>query len=183
MPVGQVFEAVETAQLTTVYWIALGVGLGLLVLSVLLGDVFDFIDFDIGGTDLAVMPILFTAAAAFGAGGLIGIEAFGLGRGGSIFAGLGTGVAAGALAGALFALLRRQEATDGFTMSQLIGERGRCSLTIGPGKVGKVSVTYGGMTRTFSASSADEIATGEEVVVSDVIGSQLTVAKPATGQG
>lgn len=169
---------IEQSSLELIYWITLGVGLGMLALSVLIGDVFDFLDFDIGGTDLAVAPMFFTAAAAFGAGGLIGTEAFGFGQGGSILTGLGTGAAAGGLTGLLFAALRRQEATDTFELNQLIGQRGRCSLAVGPGRVGKVSVSHAGMTRTFSASSDEEIASGEEVVVRDVIGSQLTVARP-----
>jgi membrane-bound ClpP family serine protease len=164
-----------------VYWLALGIGLGLLVLSIVLGDVFDFLDFidiDIGGGDLSITPVLFTAVAAFGAGGLIGIEAFGLGQGGSIVMGLGAGIGAGGLAGLLFAALHRQEAKDPFELSKLVGGRGRCSLAVGPGRIGRVSVTHEGMTRVYSASSVEDIAVGEEVVVQDVVGSQLTVARP-----
>lgn len=170
--------------LEAVYWLALGIGLGLLVLSLVLGDVLDFLDFldlDIGGSELSVVPIFFTALGAFGAGGLIGLEGFGFGQGGSILTGLGTGVAGGAVAGALFAILKRTEAKEGFELSKLVGERGRCSLTVGPGRVGKVTVTYAGMTRAFSATSSDEIAAGDTVVVTDVVGSQLSVARAETG--
>jgi hypothetical protein len=169
--------------LETVYWLALGIGLGLLVLSVVVGDLFDFfdtLDFEIAGTELSVVPIFFTFMAAFGAGGLIGIQAFGFGQGGSVVSGLVTGVAGGGLAALLFAALRRQEQKDGFELSQLVGERGRCTLACGPGKVGKVTVTYAGMSRSFGASAADDIAMGEEIVVADVIGSQLRVARPST---
>ena len=171
---------IEQSSLELIYWITLGVGLGLLLLSVLVGGVFDFLDVDIGGTDLAIAPMFFTAVSAFGAGGLIGTEAFGLGQGGSIFVGIGTGLAGGAVTGLLFVVLRRQEAEDAFQLSALIGERGRCSLAIAPGRVGRVSVSHAGMTRTLSASSAQEIASGEEIVVKDVIGSQLSVARPTT---
>jgi membrane-bound ClpP family serine protease len=169
---------IEQSSLELIYWVTLGVGLGLLILSVVLGDVFDFLDVDIGGTDLAVVPMLFTAVSAFGAGGLIGTEAFGLGQGGSIITGVGTGLAGGALTGLLFAALRRQESEGAFQVTALVGERGRCMLAIGPTQVGRVSVTHAGMTRTFSASSSEKIASGEEVVVKDVIGSQLFVARP-----
>lgn len=176
------FQLFETATLETIYWLALGIGLGLLVLSLVLGDVFDFLDafdVDFGGTDLAIFPIFSAFVAAFGAGGLIGIDAFGFGQGGSIVTGLGTGAAGGALTALLFTALKRQEATDGFELSQLVGQRGRCSLALGPGRVGKVTITHAGMTRAFTASAEEEIATGEPVVVQDVIGSQLTVAKPS----
>lgn len=115
---------IEQSSLELIYWITLGVGLGLLILSVVLGDVFD-IDIDIGGTDLAIVPMLFTAISAFGAGGLIGTEAFGLGQGGSIITGIGMGVVGGALTGLLFAALRRQESEGAFQLTALIGERGR----------------------------------------------------------
>lgn len=173
---------IEQSSLELIYWIALGVGLGLLLVSVVFGDVFDFLDVDIGGTDLAIMPMFFTAVSAFGAGGLIGTEAFGLGQGGSIVAGIGTGLAGGGLTGLLFAVLRRQESEGAFELSALVGARGRCSLAIGPGRVGRVSVTHAGMTRTFGASSTDEIASGDEVVVKDVIGSQLVVARPQAAE-
>jgi len=169
---------IEQSSLELIYWVTLGVGLGLLILSVVLGDVFDFLDIDIGGTDLAIVPMLFTAISAFGAGGLIGTEAFGLGQGGSIIAGISTGIAVGALTGLLFAALRRQESEGAFQITELVGERGLCTLAIGPGRVGRASVTHAGMTRTFSASSDEEIASGEEIVVKDVIGSQLSVARP-----
>lgn len=169
---------IEQSSLELIYWITLGVGLGLLVLSVVVGDVFDFLDLEIGGADLAIAPMFFTAVSAFGAGGLIGTEAFGLGQGGSIFVGIGTGLCGGALTGLLFAALRRQEAEGAFELTALIGERGRCSLAVGPGRVGRVAVAHAGMTRTYGATSSEEIASGEEIVVTDVIGSQLAVARP-----
>lgn len=173
---------VEQSSLELIYWIALGAGLGLLLLSVVLGDVFDFLNVDIGGTDLAIAPMFFTAVSAFGAGGLIGTQALGLGQGGSIAVGVGTGLAGGGLTGLLFVVLRRQESEGTFQLDELIGSRGRCTLGLGPGRVGRVSIAHAGMTRTFSASSDEEITAGEEVVVKDVIGSQLVLARPQTAQ-
>lgn len=161
------------------YWLALGIGLGLLVLALLLGDVFDFINFldvDIGG-DFAAAPIFFTATAAFGAGGLLGINAFGLSSGMSVLVGLAFSVVLGGLSGLLFAALGRQEAEEGYSTDKLLGSRGRCTLAVGPGKQGRVAVQHSGMTRSHSATSDQAIATGEEVVVVDVIGSTLRVAR------
>ena len=164
--------------LELVYWLALGAGLVLLAVSVVLGDIFDFFDIDIGDAGLPLVPVFAAAVAAFGGGGLIGTEAFGLGRAGSIVTGLATGAAAGLGTGALFVLLRRQEAGEGFEVSKLVGERGRCTLALGPGRVGRVSIRYAGMTRSFSAMSREEIAAGEEIVVRDVIGSTIEVERP-----
>ncbi|HEX9713906.1 MAG TPA: NfeD family protein [Actinomycetota bacterium] len=163
--------------LEAAYWIALGAGLGFLVLALLLGDVFDLFDIELGGSDLAAGPIFFATVAAFGAGGLLGIKAFEFGTGGSIYVGLGTGLSMGALTGLLFSALRRQEAGDGFELAKLIGARGRCSVAIHPGQVGRVIVPYGGMSRSLSARSSDEIAVGDEVVVKDVVGNTITVSR------
>jgi membrane protein implicated in regulation of membrane protease activity len=169
-------EAVVT--LEAAYWLALAVGLGLLVLSLLLGDLFDFLDFlafDFLGGDFSAAPVFFTATGAFGAGGLLGLNAFGLGTGGSVLAGLGCAVVLGGLAALLFAALRRQESREGFNISQLVGARGRCTLAIEPGRTGRVSIHHAGMTRSLSATSDTSVASGEEIVVVDAIGSTLSV--------
>ena len=163
--------------LELVYWLALGIGLIVLAVSVLLGDIFDFFDIDIGDSGLPIVPVFFAAMATFGAGGLIGIQAFGFGRAGSIGLGIGTGLGGAGLAGLLFFVLRRQEASEGFEMSQLVGERGLCTLAVGPGKVGRVSVSFGGLTRSFSASSTEDIPAGEEIVVRDVVGHTIKVSR------
>lgn len=165
--------------LELVYWITLGLGLGLLVLSLLLGDVFDFLNLDLAGGDFAATPVFLAAVSAFGAGGLIGLKAFGLATGGSIVTGLGTGVAMGGLTALLFLALRRQESVEPFELSQLVGARGRCTVAITPGRRGRVSVHHAGMTRSFAATSSEAIAEGEEVVVRDVLGTVLTVSKSA----
>ena len=165
--------------LEAAYWIALGVGATFLFLSIVLGDIFDFLDFlDFDfGDGFSVTPVFFTAVAAFGGCGLLGLEAFELSRGGSVFAGLGGGVVFGALAAGLFALLHRQEAGEGFTKSRLIGARGRCVLAIQAGRDGRVAVQHEGMTRTLSATSDEAIVVGQEVMVVDVVGDSLKVSK------
>jgi membrane protein implicated in regulation of membrane protease activity len=164
--------------LEAAYWLALAVGLGLLVLSLVLGDLFDFLDFlafDFLGGDFSAAPVFFTATGAFGAGGLLGLNAFGLGTGGSILTGLGCAIVLGGLAALLFAALHRQESREGFNIAQLVGARGRCTLAIEPGKTGRVSIHHAGMTRSLSATSNAPVATGEEIVVVDAIGSTLSV--------
>lgn len=161
------------------YWAALGGGLGLLLLALLLGDVFNFLDFEIGGSDFAGAPVFFAAVAAFGAGGLIGLKAFEFGTGGSIYLGLGTGLGMGGLTALLFAVLRGQEAGEGFDLAQLVGERGRCTVAVGPGVVGRVAVPFAGMTRSLVATGDGEVRVGEEVVVRAVVGKTVVVARPS----
>lgn len=169
--------------LEAVYWLALGLGLGLLVLALVVGDIFDFLDFDLAGADVSAAPVFFSATSAFGAGGLLGIKAFGVGAAASVFLGLGTGAGMGMLTALLFLVLRRQESTEGFELSQLVGQRGRCTVPVGPGRKGRVSVRHAGMTRALTATSNEEIAAGEEVVVRDVVGNVLTVARAAGAPG
>lgn len=164
------------------YWIALGVGVGFLVLSLVFGDVFDFLDFldfDIGDS-IALTPVLFTAVAAFGAGGLLGLGAFSASSGVSALIGLASAVVFGGLAAAFFAALRRQEAPQAFATSQLVDARGTCTLSILPGKSGRVSVHHEGMTRSFTATSTEEIKSGEEVVVVGAVGNSLQVSRLMT---
>ena len=164
--------------LELVYWLALGIGLLVLAVSLVLGDIYDFFDIDIGDSGLPVVPVFFAALAAFGAGGLLGTLGFGLGRAGSIFSGIATGIGGGLGAGLLFFVLRRQESTEGFDMSKLVGERGRCTLAIGPNRTGRVAVSYRGMTRSLTAISDEEIAAGEQIVVTDVVGHTIEVRRP-----
>jgi membrane protein implicated in regulation of membrane protease activity len=158
------------------YWVALGVGVGFLLLSLVFGDLFDFVDIDLGD-GFAATPVFFTIVAAFGGGGLLAIEAFDASAGMSAVAGLATGVGAGGLAAAFFKVLGRQESREGFSISQLVGERGRCTLAIRPGKEGRVAIQSRGMTRTITATSDTEVAVGDEVVVLDAIGNSIKVAR------
>lgn len=158
------------------YWVALGAGVAFLLLSLVFGDLFDFIDFDLGD-GFAATPVFFTVLAAFGGGGLLAIKAFDASAGMSVFAGLGTSVVAGGLATAFFKLLGKQEAGEGFSISELVGARGRCTLAIHPGKEGRVAVQARGMTRNITAVSDGDVAVGDEVVVVDALGSSLKVTR------
>ena len=168
--------------LEATYWILLGAGLGLLVLAMLLGDAVDFLSFmdvDFGG-DFGLAPVFYAATSAFGGGGLLALNAFETSAGASVLVGLGTGIVIGGITAFLFAALAHQEGKETFTTSELIGLKGRCSLAIGPGKVGRITVSHGGMTRTMSATSAENISSGEDVVVIDAIGGSLKVARANT---
>lgn len=164
------------------YWIALGLGVGFLLLSLVLGDALDFLDFldfDIGN-GFAATPVLFTAIAGFGGGGLLALDAFGTSAGVSVLAGLGSSVVLGGLAALLFIALAKQESKETFTTAQLVGARGTCTLAITPGKIGRISVHHAGMTRSYGARSTEPIPVGEDVVVLEVAGDSLKVGPVAT---
>ena len=158
------------------YWVALGVGAGFLVASILLGDVLDIFDFDFGD-GVAATPILFTTLAGFGAGGLLAIKAADIDDGPSIIVGLVSAFALGGLAMLFFKALGRQESEGAFSASQLVGAEGRCIVAITPGNTGRVLVPHQGMTRSFTATSDEDIASGSEIVVSGAIGNSLKVTR------
>ena len=162
--------------LELVYWIALGVGAGFLVLSILLGDVLDIFDFDLGD-GISATPVLFTTIAGFGGGGLLALNASDLDPGMSVIAGLAAALLLGGLAMLFFRMLGRQESEGAFSAAQLVGAQGRCTLAIARGKAGRVAVQHQGMTRTFNAMSDEEIGSGEEIVVTDALGNSLKVTR------
>ena len=147
-----------------------------MVLSILLGDVFDFIDFDFGD-GVAATPVLFTAIAGFGGGGLLALKATELEAGPSVAVGVVSAMALGGLALFFFRMLGRQESESAFSASEMVGSEGRCIVAIKPGKSGRVLVHHKGMTRSFTATSDEEIASGDEIVVRGAIGNSLKVAR------
>lgn len=163
--------------LEAAYWVALGVGVAFLLLSILLGDLFDFLDFlDFGlGDGFAATPVFFTAIAAFGGGGLLALNIGGVSAGLSIIVGLGTAVALGGAAAAFFRILGKQEAGEGFSIGQLVGARGMCTVAIPPGSTGRISIHHQGMTRAIAATSSEQIRAGDEVEVVDVVGNTVKV--------
>lgn len=162
--------------LEAAYWIALGVGAGFLVLSILLGDVLDVFDLDIGD-GVSATPILFTAIAAFGGGGLLALETSDISQGRSILVGLASALVFAGLAFFFFKALAGQEAEGAFSADQLVGLQGHCTVAIPRGKSGRVSVRHQGMTRSFTATSEEEIVSGAEIVVREALGNSLKVAR------
>ncbi len=146
------------------------------MLSIILGDVLDVFDFDLGD-GVSATPVLFTAIAAFGGGGLLALKAGEMDPGESIVVGVISAFVLGGLAFVFFKVLGRQEAEGAFSASQLVGAEGRCIVPIRPGNTGRVLVHYQGMTRSFTATSEQEITSGDEIVVREAIGNSLKVAR------
>ena len=151
----------------------------LLLLTVLvddiLGGLLDFLHlgFDIGGVTL--MPLLLGFVSMFGVGGLFGTQLFRLEAGPASLVGLAFGAIGSGVVYLVFGALRRAEAPTAFSLGDLVGQRGRVSVSIAAGRSGSVLLSYGGATHDVSATSDRDIPAGSVVQVTDVAGSTLVV--------
>ena len=155
------------------------VGGVLLLVSVVLGDLFDGVlgifdfDVDIGGA--SVMPVALGFIAMFGVGGLVGTQTFNLSAGPASIVGVITGALGAAAVTVMFGFLRRAEAPESFGLSDLVGVVGRVSVNIRANSTGAVTLSHAGSTHTFSATAAQELLHGSVVKVVGVAGSALIV--------
>jgi membrane protein implicated in regulation of membrane protease activity len=155
----------------------------LLLITILLDDLVGglldslHIGFDIGGVTL--VPLLLGFVSMFGVGGLFGTQVFGLSAGMASLLGIVFGLVGAGIVYGMFGLLRRAEAPPQFSLRELVGQRGRVSVTIPAGRAGSVLLSYGGSTHDVTATSDVEIPAGTVVMVTDVAGSTLVVEKAA----
>jgi membrane protein implicated in regulation of membrane protease activity len=163
----------------TVFVVCLAVGGILLLVTVLLDDILGglldwmHVDFDLGGVSL--MPLLLAFVAMFGVGGLIGTEALGLGTGPASLVGAVSGVIGAAIVFTLFSILRRAEAPQAFSLTDLVGRHGRVTVGIPAGRNGSVLLSYGGASHALTATADVDIPAGSMVTVADAVGGTLIV--------
>jgi membrane protein implicated in regulation of membrane protease activity len=163
----------------TIFILCVAVGGILLLLTVLLDDilggVLDFLhlDFDLGGVTL--MPLLLGFVSMFGVGGLFGTELFDLEAGPASLVGIAFGIVGAGLVSLVFSYLRRAEAPPAFSLAELVGQRGRVSVSIPAGRSGSVLLSYAGGTNNLSATADVDIASGAIVTVTDIAGTTLVV--------
>jgi len=171
----------------TIFVICLAVGGILLLLTVLLDDILggllDFlhIDFDLGGVTL--MPLLLAFVAMFGVGGLIGTEALGLAAGPASLIGALSGLGGAGLVYVIFSFLRRAEAPQAFSLSDMVGRHGRVTVGIPAGRNGSVILSYGGASHELTATADAEIPAGSTVTITDVVGGTLIVRRAGADEG
>ena len=163
-----------------IFVVCVAVGGILLLITVLLDDilggVLDFLhlDFDLGGVTL--MPLLLGFVSMFGVGGLFGTRLFNLEAGPASLVGLAFGLVGAGLVYVIFGFLRRAEAPSAFSLDEVVGYRGRVSVSIRAGHNGSVLLSYGGSTHDLTATADTDIPAGSMVVVREVTGSTLVVA-------
>lgn len=159
------------------------IGFIFLLLSLVLGDIFDSLGFDTGvegagdGHGFLDSRVISVFVTAFGGFGAIGIQ-MGLGIVASSIMGLAGGVVLGGLVSLFARFLHNQQSTSSVGTSQMVGRTAQVIVSISPGGVGQVSCRVGEERIEKLARSKDnsEIKAGAVVRVDEVAGDSLIVS-------
>jgi len=157
-------------------------GFVFLLISLVVGDLFDSFGFDTGFDvgevhgllDSRVISVFVTAFGGFGA---IGVQ-MGLSIIASSFLGLAGGVVLGGLVSLFARFLYKQQSSSSVTTTQLVGRTAQVIVSIAPGSLGQVSCRIGEERVEKLARARDnaEIKAGVTVRVEEVAGDSLIVS-------
>jgi len=159
------------------------IGFVFLLLSLVVGDLFDSFGVDSaldGGADghgLLDSRVISVFVAAFGGFGAIGIQ-MGLGIVPSSLLGLTGGVVFGGLISLFGRFLYKQQSSSTVSMAQMVGRTAQVIVSITPGSVGQVSCRVGEERIERLARSKDnqEIKAGSMVRVDEIAGDSVIVS-------
>lgn len=157
-----------------------GVGVALVLLALVIGDVLDaLLNLDVLGGDLFSFSSLAAFVGAFGFGG-----ALGLAIAGSTLIAVITGLVVGGLAAwgaiALTRTLKSGENAASFRSETMIGHSGRVITAIPADGYGEIRLSVGGHVRKLSARSAHPVDAGQEVWVSSILSPTAVEVTPTT---
>ena len=160
-----------------------GLGFVFLLISLVVGDVFEAVGFDLnGGIDAGVdfglldSRVIAVFITAFGGFGVIGAQ-MGFGAVGSSLIGLLGGVVFAAVVSAFGRFLVAQQASSTVTDNDLIGRTAQVTVAIRSGAIGQITAKIGDerVERIARAKDGAEISTGSIVKVESVIGDSVIV--------
>lgn len=159
------------------------IGFVFLLISLVVGDIFDSFGFDTGldgvadGHAVLDSRVISVFVTAFGGSGAIGIQA-GLGIVGASLLGLAGGVLMGGLVSVFARLLYKQQSSSSVTTAQLVGRTAQVTVSIATGSLGQVSCRVGEERVEKLARSMDgtEIKAGAMVLVERIAGDSLIVS-------
>ena len=153
----------------TLFLIIGAVGLTLVVVALLIGDVLDgALHLDVLDSDLFSISSLAAFVGAFGFGGALGLAvidhvAF------AVVVGLVVGALAAWLAIKLTRVLKADDSAVSFRSDSMIGHAGRVITAIPADGYGEITLSVAGHVRKFSAKSALPVEAGTEVWVSGIL--------------
>lgn len=159
------------------------IGFIFLLVSLILGDIFDSfgIDADLdGGADghgLLDSRVISVFVTSFGGFGAIGIQ-MGLGIAVSSLLGLAGGVVLGGLVSLFARFLYKQQSSSSVGTAQMVGRTAQVIVSIAPGSLGQISCRVGEERVEKLARSKDnqEIKVGAMVRIDEVAGDSVIVS-------
>ena len=159
------------------------IGFVFLLVSLVVGDIFDSFGFDTGldgvsdGHALLDSRVISVFVTAFGGFGAIGIQS-GFSMVTSSLMGLAGGLVLGGLVSLFGRFLYKQQSTSSVNTAQLVGRTAQVVVSIGPGSLGQVSCRVGEERVEKLARARDnrEIKAGATVRVDEVAGDSLIVS-------
>jgi membrane protein implicated in regulation of membrane protease activity len=175
-------EFIANLNLLVLFAIFGGVGFLFLLVSLVVGDVFDAVGLDLDsgghGTDFGLLDsrVIAVFLTAFGGFGVIAVQN-GFGAVGSSIAGLIGGVIFAAVVSVFGRFLIGQQASSSVTDEDLIGRTAQVTVAIKPGTVGQITAKIGDerVERIARAKDGSELAVGTIVKVDAVIGDSIIV--------
>jgi membrane protein implicated in regulation of membrane protease activity len=170
--------------LLTIFLIIGGIGFAFLLVSLVVGDVFEMFggtpdigvdsNVDFGFLDSRVLAVLITAFGGFGA---IGVQ-MGFGAFVSSLIGLLGGVVFAVIVSLFGRFLVGQQASSTVTDDSLLGRSAQVTVTIKPGTVGQITCRVGDerVERVARAKDGMEIPAGALVRVDSIVGDSVIVS-------
>lgn len=180
-------EFISNLNLLVLFAIIGGVGFLFLLISLVVGDVFEAVGFDLdggaNGTDFGLLDsrVIAVFLTAFGGFGVIAVQN-GLGAVGASIAGFLGGVVFAAVVSVFGRFLIGQQASSSVTDEHMIGRTAQVTVTIKPGSVGQITAKIGDerVERIARAKDGIEISSGSIVKVDSVIGDAVIVVPEET---
>jgi hypothetical protein len=176
-------DFISNLNLLTLFAVIGGVGFVFLLISLVVGDVFEAVGFDLnasgdanldfGFLDSRVLAVFITA---FGGFGVIGAQA-GFGPLASSFAGLLGGVIFGGVVSAFGRFIVGQQASSSVSDSDLIGRTAQVTVAIKAGVVGQITAVIGDerVEKVARSKDGEEITAGTLVKVAAIAGDSVIV--------
>jgi hypothetical protein len=157
------------------------VGLAIVVLSLLLGDildgVFDAFDIDFGGGVLSA-PVLGSFLASFGFGAALIMFSTGAGATVGALGGLGSGLVVGGIAFLMMRALVDMPTDETMNSSDLVGATAIVVTRIPEDGFGEVTVRHSGQLHKLNARAASALPAGTQTEVTAVLSSSAVMVRP-----
>lgn len=170
-------------QSMTAFLVIGAVGLALLLLSLVLGEVFEGLlggfELDTGGGVFSG-PVLGAFLASFGFGAALIMYGTDVGVGLGALGGLGSGILVGGVALLMMRSLVHMPTDETVTTQGLEGSPGIVITTIPDEGYGEVTLRHHGEQRKYNARATERITAGTQVRVIAVLSTSAVMVEPAT---